>query len=172
MIKKFIILFQLFPDKFLCKLSFLVIPAIVFCVALLGAYFTGQGEINWYYTLKFPSWAPAGSFISAMWSIIYVATAVSILYVWNYGERNRFFFFLIFLFIINGFLNVLWSWLFFSKHLIGATVLETAALEISTITLIILVRRISTLASILLLPYALWVLFAQYLIYEIWKLNV
>jgi tryptophan-rich sensory protein len=158
-------------QSLLHKLSFFVIPSIVLCIALIGGYFTGQGEINWYYTLKIPAWAPAGDFIGAMWSMIYVATAISLFYVWNRGERNRFFFWIILLFAVNGFLNVLWSYLFFTKHLIGAAVLETALLEISTVALVVFVRRISTLASILLLPYALWVLFAQYLIYEVWRLN-
>lgn len=158
-------------QKLRYHLPFLVIPSIVFCAALLGAYFTGQGEINWYYNLKLPPWTPDGSFIGAMWSLIYVATAISILYVWNRGERNRLFFFTIFLFLVNGVLNILWSYLFFAKHLIGAAVLETALLEISTVALVVLARRVSILASILLLPYALWVLFAQYLIFIIWKMN-
>lgn len=157
--------------KDMSKISFVIIPAIVFGVALLGSYFAGWGEIDWYYKLKLPAHAPSGDFIGAMWSVIYVAVAISLLYVWNRGERNRFFFFTVFLFAVNAAANVLWSYLFFAKHLIGVAVFETAGLEISTVALIFFVRKISTLASILLIPYALWVLVAQYFIFMIWKMN-
>jgi len=74
-------------------------------------------------------------------------------------------------FILNAMLNVGWSWLFFSLHLIGWAAWEAILLEASVIVLIVLIRPISRVAAGLLVPYAAWVAFATVLTFIIWQLN-
>jgi tryptophan-rich sensory protein len=157
--------------SFTRKLSYFFVPAIVFVGTILSGYFIGQGEINWYYKLSLPDFAPFGNFISAGGSVVSVITTISVLYVWNKVERNRFFYLVILLFLVNVFLNTLWSWVFFVKHLIGLTVVVVALLEVSTLALTFFTRRISSLVFVILVPYVLWVTYLEYFVYVVWKLN-
>jgi tryptophan-rich sensory protein len=157
--------------SFTRKLSYFFVPAIVFVGTILSGYFIGQGEINWYYKLTLPAFAPFGNFISAGGSVVSVIITISVLYVWNNAERSRFFNLVILLFVVNIFLNTLWGWFFFTKHLIGLTVIVIALLEVSTLALAFFTRRISPLASVILVPYVLWVAYLEYFVCVIWKLN-
>jgi tryptophan-rich sensory protein len=106
-----------------------------------------------------------------IWTLIFVLTTISAILFWIRGFRNKKFWIVIALLLVNGILNAFWSFLFFGFHLIGASILEMIVLEITTILLIILIRPTSRLASILLYPYAIWVAFATYLAYSTFILN-
>lgn len=152
------------------KLNYFIIPLIIFIVAVLGSWLTGSG-LDWYKSIKLPSWTPPGSLIGAVWTIIFILSATSALIFYNLASHGSRFFWIIFLFILNTVLNVGWSYLFFRGHLIGPAVIEAALLDFSVIGLVILIWPISRLASLLLLPYAGWVAFATYLTYIVWSLN-
>jgi len=152
------------------KPNYLVIPALTFLIASFGSWLTGQG-MNWYKTINLPAWTPPGSIIGTVWTVIFILATISALIVWNrcYTEKN--FWLIIFIFIINAFLNVGWSYLFFNLNLIGPAIIEAGVLGLSVLALIILIWPYSAAAAILLLPYMLWVFFATYLTYSIWLLN-
>ncbi len=153
------------------KLNYITIPLIVILVSLTGSYFTSLG-MDWYNDLNLPSFTPPGSFIGAVWTVIFILTAVSALIFWS--KRNEFKRknLIISLFLINAFLNVFWSFLFFASHLIGFALIEAVFLEISVILLMIFLCPASKTASALLIPYGAWTLFAVYLNYLIFILNV
>ena len=75
-------------------------------------------------------------------------------------------------FLINAILNVLWSYLFFVSHQIEIAIYETAVLELTLFFLIFESRKISKVASLLLVPYFVWVGFAIYLAHQFMILNV
>ncbi len=153
------------------KLNYITIPLIVVLVSLTGSYFTSEG-MDWYKGLVLPSFTPPGSFIGAVWTVIFILTAVSALIFWN--KRNEFKRknLIIFLFLINAFLNVFWSFLFFASQMVGAALIEAVFLEISVIALMVFLCSASKTASALLIPYGAWTLFAIYLNYLIFSLNV
>jgi tryptophan-rich sensory protein len=153
------------------KIYFIIIPLIVFIVALSGSLITSRG-MDWYNQINLPAWTPAGSVIGIIWTLIFILTAISAILFWARGFRNRKFWTVIILFLVNGILNSLWSFLFFGAHLIGASILEMIVLEITIIFLIILIKPTSKLASVLLYPYAIWVAFATYLAYSTLILNI
>jgi len=140
-------------------------------VALSGSFATSR-EMDWYDQINLPEWTPSGDIIGIAWTLIFIMAAYSAILFWNKGYRNRKFRITIALFLLNGALNALWSFLFFGLHFVGAAILEMIALEISTVCLLVLVRPTSRLASILLYPYAIWVAFAAYLAYSILMLNL
>jgi len=74
-------------------------------------------------------------------------------------------------FLINGFLNVLWSLLFFRFERPDWALYEVAFLWVSIVVMIGLVKRASTSAAVLLLPYLIWVSFAAALNIKIVQLN-
>jgi translocator protein len=157
--------------KNILRLNYVIIPLFVFLFAFIGSLVTRQG-MDWYEGLILPSFTPSGAIISSAWSIIFVLTAISVLIYWSRAYRNLRFVIVISIFIINAILNVLWSYLFFGLHFVGASILEMIFLEATIITLIVLIRRTSRIASILLYPYAIWVIFATFLAYNILLLNI
>lgn len=152
------------------KWNFILIPLAVIVVAGFGSLLTGGG-MEWYRSIKLPSWTPPGSIIGTVWTIIFILTAVSAIIFWSKAPHDSRFWAVVAIFILNGLLNVLWSYLFFNQHLLGAATVEAALLDLSVIALIILIWPISRLASALLFPYAAWVAFATYLTYIVSSLN-
>ena len=68
--------------------------------------------------------------------------------------------------------NAMWSWLFFGQHLIGAALIDIAALWCTIVAFIVGARGISPLASLLFWPYLAWVSLATALNFTIWRLNM
>jgi len=152
------------------KPNYFVIPAVVFFVAAIGSYFTDSG-MEWYKTINLPSFTPPGWVIGAVWTAIFILSALSALIFWNKG-RGKDFRLIVFFFLLNAVLNVLWSYLFFSKHLIAASFFEAVFLDITVFILILLIWPVSKLSSVLLLPYFVWVAFASFLTFNVWMLNL
>ncbi len=151
------------------KTNHVVIPLITIATISLGSLVTSL-DMNWYSTIKLPAFTPPGSFIGAVWTVLFILATISALIVWNkaIGKQKTS---VGFAFIINTVLNVGWSTLFFGLHLVGPAIFEAALLGLSVLVLVILTYRISKVASWLLVPYLAWVSFATYLTYAIWLLN-
>lgn len=152
-------------------LPLVVIVGLTLLVALSGSALTTAELSTWYVTLNLPSWTPQGSVIGFAWTTIFILTAISALIVWENAPRDSRLWWIALLFLLNGVLNVGWSYLFFNQHLIGASILEMLVLNATTIVLVFLIWPISRLAAILLSPYVGWVTFATYLAYSVWQLN-
>lgn len=146
------------------KLNYLIIPLITIIVAVSGSRFTNQGLESWYNTLNLPSIAPPGWFIGIVWTIIYILATISALILWNltsdkWAQWQKYYWSIWLLFPANAFLNAFWNYLFFVKHQIGWAMVEMIILELTVIALIFLAKKFSKTASILLIPYAVWVAF-------------
>jgi tryptophan-rich sensory protein len=68
-------------------------------------------------------------------------------------------------------LNALWSYLFFGAHSLGTALAEIVLLWCAILATILMFRRVDRLASILLVPYLMWVSFATLLNLQLWRLN-
>lgn len=138
-------------------------------VALVGMTITDIGP--WYHSLRQPPWAPPDAVYGLAWTVIYAFTAVAGVTAWiatpNWRERE----WLIGLFCLNGFLNILWSLLFFRFHRPDWALIEVVFLWLSVGALILAFWRRSMLAAVLLVPYLLWVTFAGYLNMAVVNLN-
>jgi tryptophan-rich sensory protein len=75
------------------------------------------------------------------------------------------------LFAANGFLNILWTLMFFKVRRPDLALVEVGGLWLSILALIIFLYRRSALASALLVPYLAWVTIASALNYEVVALN-
>jgi len=138
-------------------------------VAVLGATITEIGP--WYHALVQPRWAPPEAAYGVAWTAIFALTALAGVNAWlatpDWRERE----WLIGLFALNGFLNILWSLLFFRLHRPDWALIEVLALWLSVAALVIVIWRRSMTGAVLLLPYLLWVTFAGYLNMTIVRLN-
>jgi tryptophan-rich sensory protein len=153
------------------KPNYIIIPLITIAVAVIGSLLTNAGMV-WYQSLELPPLAPAGFYIGLVWTIVFILSTISAIIIWNSPNHDKFFWWIIGIFIANAVLNVLWSYLFFFMNLLGSPIIEMIFLELSVLALCILIWPRSKTASILLWPYAAWVIFATYLAISIWQLNV
>lgn len=151
----------LFPVFIAC------IPAAM--VALLGATVTEIGP--WYHGLIQPRWAPPDAVYGVAWTAIFAFAALAGVAGWLATSDGREREWLLGLFALNGFLNIVWSLLFFRLHRPDWAVFEALALWLSVAALILVIWRRSMGGAMLLLPYLAWVTFAAYLNMTIVHLN-
>jgi tryptophan-rich sensory protein len=140
-------------------------------VSFAGRWFTDQGLTDWYPTIAKPSFTPQGSVIGIVWTVIFVLSAISLILFINRGRKAQNFWLIIGVFILNGILNAVWSYLFFTKHMVGFAVIDAVLIGITVGLIMILVWPYSKASSLLLLPYLLWTSFASYLTYTIYTMN-
>jgi tryptophan-rich sensory protein len=138
-------------------------------VAVLGGTLTDIGP--WYQNLAKPSWQPPDWIFGPAWTLIFALAAISAATAWRYAPRRETREWLVALFALNGFLNLLWSLLFFRMRRPDLAFIEVFLLWGSILVLILFLRRLSPTASLLLWPYLAWVTFAAVLNWAIVRLN-
>lgn len=148
----------------------IVVAAVVAAfVAVMGATVTQIGP--WYHGLIQPRWSPPPAAFGVAWTAIYALTGLAGVTGWlatpRWSERE----WLLGLFALNGFLNILWSHLFFRLQRPDWALIEVVALWLSVLALIVMVWRRSIIGAVLLVPYLIWVTFAGYLNMTIVRLN-
>ena len=126
--------------------------------ALVGATITQLGP--WYQSLDQPSWAPPDMLFGPAWTLIFALCAISAATAWLAAPTRDIANMLIGLYAFNGFLNLLWSFLFFRAERPDIAAIQVWVLWASIAVLINVSRRYSTTAAWLLVPYLLWVTFA------------
>jgi tryptophan-rich sensory protein len=126
----------------------------------------------WYISLSKPAWQPPDALFGPVWTLIFALAALSFIIYWRRqaGRDERLE--VIAAFTLNGFLNVLWSLLFFRFERPDWALYEVALLWLSIVAMIVLVKRASTTAAALLAPYLVWVSFAAMLNLKIVQLNM
>ncbi|MDM7957657.1 TspO/MBR family protein [Blastomonas sp.] len=150
------------------------LPVILAAMAALivaagGATITDLGP--WYQRLTQPDWAPPNWLYGVAWTLIFALAAMASLAAWRAAPTRNARTNVIGLFAFNGFLNVLWSLLFFRVQRPDWALIEVAALWLSVAVLIVYCGRFSKATAWLLLPYIAWVSVAAALNYGIVQLN-
>lgn len=138
-------------------------------VAVLGVLMTDLGP--WYFALRFPSWKPPDAAFGPAWTLIFAFAALAGAFAWRALRSAPARYVLCGYFALNAVLNVLWSLLFFRLEHPDWALLEVGLLWCSIVLLMVTVWRASRAASLLLLPYLLWVSFAAVLNLAVVKLN-
>ena len=140
---------------------------LTFCVAAFASQFKPG---LWYSTLAKPSWTPPGYLFGPVWGILYLAMSISAWLVWRRRSGKRTFLPLGF-YLLQLFLNGLWSWLFFGMRSPSLGVAAIISLIVLIFAVIVSFSRLSKIAAGLMAPYLLWVLYAAALNLSIWQLN-
>ncbi len=146
----------------------IALVAAVF-VAILGGTITDIGP--WYQSLQKPSWQPPDWLFAPVWTTIFGLAAISGVQAWRDAPRREDREWMIGLFALNAFLNLLWSLLFFRVLRPDWALIAVVFLWLSVLLLILVLRRYSTAAALLLVPYLAWVTFAAVLNWSIVELN-
>ena len=125
---------------------------------------------DWYAALHKPSWNPPPWVFGPAWTFLYITMAVAAWVVWREGgwkaQRRA-----LGLFIVQWFLNALWTPLFFGAHLPGVAFGEIVLLWLAIAATLVAFWRVKKAAGLLLVPYLAWVSFAAALNFTIWRLN-
>ena len=138
-------------------------------VATLGALMTDLG--TWYAGLTKPSWQPPDWMFPPAWTAIFALSAIAGVVAWRNAPDARAREAILVLFALNGFLNILWSALFFRLKRPDWALYEVALFWLSILLLIVVLARWSKVASGLLVPYLVWVGVAALLNYRVVQLN-
>jgi translocator protein len=146
-----------------------ILSLLVFVVLVAAAAFTAaQFEPGpWYESIAKPPWTPPGWLFGPVWTILYIAIAISGWLAWREAEGRSSP--ALVLWIVQLLLNATWSWLFFGLHAPALALAGIVTLLLVIVGFIIVVR--SRLAAGLFIPYAIWVTFAGLLNLEIVRLN-
>lgn len=148
----------------LALVGFLV---VTFCAPLLGA-FTLPGD--WYAALTKPTWNPPAWIFGPAWTLLYTLMSVAAWLVWTRGglkaQRRP-----LTLYFVQLALNAAWTPIVFGAHSLGWGVLTIGLLWIAILLTLMMFRRVSAVAGVLLVPYLAWVTFATALNFELWRMN-
>ena len=147
----------------------LVAAAAALLVAGLGGLMTDIGA--WYLSLKQPPWKPPDWLFGPAWTIIFAFAAASGVTAWRAAPDRASRDWLLALFALNGFLNVLWSLLYFRLRRPDWALMEVCFLGLSVVLLMLVLGRYARKASALLVPYLLWIVFAGLLNWATVRLN-
>lgn len=128
-------------------------------------------DLKWYSKLKKPTWTPPSKLFGIVWGILYILIALSLAIVdYKVGLKNTSFAYLL-IWLINYLSNQAFSYFQFKLKRLDLAAIDCLIVAITALLLVKLTMNYSILASVLLIPYALWAIFATYLSFTIYRLN-
>lgn len=152
------------------RISFVIFILLCFIVEIVGSLWTKETVLTWYPTLTKPSWTPPDWIFGPVWSCLYIMIAISgwLIYRAEYSHKRS-----VALMLYGGqlALNFIWSFLFFSLRSPALGLIDIILLCLLISLTIIKGWPVSRLASLLLIPYLVWVMYATSLNAGIWLLN-
>lgn len=147
----------------------------------IGGSFATDTKSSWYESLDLPSFQPPSIAFPVVWTTLYVTMAISMIIVWHYTkdydnyveERTHDIgrFGVYSLWALNLALNLAWTLIFFQAHSPLAAGIEILLLLLTTIGIIVVSWPINRLASLMIVPYAIWVSYATALTWTIYHDN-
>lgn len=151
-------------------LSLFLFIFLCFVLQIIGSLWTRETVSTWYPALIKPSWTPPDWVFGPVWTILYIMIAISGWLIYraeNSSDRT-----LALLFYgVQLALNFAWSFLFFSMRSPLLGLLDIILLCLFIILTITRAWKVNYIASLLLIPYLLWILYATSLNAGIWLLN-
>jgi tryptophan-rich sensory protein len=147
----------------------LVVAAGAILLGVVGGLMTPIGP--WYANLRKPRLQPPNWLFGPAWTVILGLAAWSAVTAWNAAVDEAARTSVGILFGTNALFHLLWSPLFFRMRRPDWALIEVVFLWASLVALVVGLRPISEFASLLIVPYLLWVSFAAWLNWAIVRLN-
>ena len=149
---------------------------VIVVAALSALLLAGAGglatEIGpWYRALRKPIWQPPDWAFGPAWTLILGMAAASGALAWTAAPDDSARVRVVALFAFNAVCHFAWSPLFFRLKRPDWALMEVVFLWASCLALIVGLAGLSTTASLLIVPYLLWVSFAAWLNLAIVRLN-
>lgn len=143
---------------------------IILCelVGMLGSIFTFSSVSTWYAILVKPALNPPAWLFGPVWTVLYALMGVAGFLVYQKGKESHD---ALKVFGLQLFLNAIWSPIFFGLHRPDTAFLVIVLMWTSIVWTMVQFSKHSKIATVLLVPYLLWVSFATYLNLMLWLLN-
>lgn len=153
------------------SLKLITAIAVSEMAGIIGSLFTTPSIAGWYVSIAKPVFTPPNWIFGPVWTTLFILMGIAAFLVWRRGLDRRNVRIALTFFLLQLVLNTAWSVIFFGLHSPGGAFAEIILLWLMIFATIIFFAKISRTATVLLLPYILWVSFAGYLNYSIWVLN-
>ncbi len=146
-----------------------LLALLVFLALVAAAALTGMMHLPgpWYEALVKPEWTPPNWLFPPVWTVLYVMIALAGWRVWEKQGFNQ----ALIIWLVSLQLNAAWSVFMFKEHQIGMAAGNISALLFSIVAFIALTWNSNRIASLLFVPYLVWVSYAAALNFAIWQLN-
>ena len=136
---------------------------------IVGAFFTVKAIPTWYALLNKPSFSPPNWLFGPVWLTLYLMMGIAIYLNWikksqKAKENVR-------LFFVHLFFNAIWTPIFFGLKNLSVSLIVILIIWFLIVLMIFEFWKINKASSLLLIPYLIWVSFASFLNFYIWKLN-
>ncbi|HDQ40307.1 MAG TPA: tryptophan-rich sensory protein [Desulfonatronum sp.] len=143
--------------------------AVTFIAAAIGS--AASVNAPFFYTqVAKPAWAPPGYVFGPAWTVLYILMGLAAWLVWRV-KKFKSACAALSLYLIQLVFNALWSWLFFVWNLGLLSFIDILVLLVLILITTFYFWRIKPLAGALLMPYLIWVIFAAFLNFSLWRLN-
>ena len=138
----------------------------VVLAAAVGGQFVGG---DWYQAMNQPWWNPPAILMAVVWAVLYVLMAVSAWLVWDTmrGQAQG----ALTWWGLQLILGVAWSWMFFGLHRVGWAMAVMGLWLLAVLMTTKSFRSIRLESASLMLPVAVWLVFALVLNFTQWQLN-
>lgn len=151
---------------------YIIAIAIAIGIGLLSTFVT-RNSMDLYDDIIVPALAPPMFLFPIVWTILYILMGISSGGIAKYNDaRKEEVFDALISYAIQLFLNFFWSIIFFNMR---AFLFAFFWLIILVIAIIVMIRKfykINPKAAFLQIPYLIWVIFAGYLNFSIYWLNM
>ena len=136
----------------------IIFLALNFSALAIGGLFTSKGvSSEWYGNLLKAPWSPAGWIFGFAWTTIMICFAFYMAVLWSNEENKRI---IIGLYFLQWVLNIAWNPTFFYYHNALVSLFIIISLTVLVIYFLFNYWPEIKLKSLLILPYALWLIIA------------
>ena len=137
--------------------------ALIFVTSLITKYLVNEGLIPFYDILEKPQVTPENNYFKYIWNTLYVLMFLGFYTALLTPQRYEQFYDLNTLFILQLFLQIVWTFSFFYIQQIGVSAVVIVLLDIVAALLMHTLFFINLWSFFLFLPFLIWILFATYL---------
>ncbi len=146
--------------------------AVPMLVGITGSLFTTADSLgNWYANLHKPPFNPPDWIFGPVWTTLYIMMGISVFLIWRKGIDDKVVRIALACFIVQLFLNAIWTPLFFGLRSPLLGLIDIVLLLNAVIVTIFAFSKISRPAALLLIPYLAWVSFATVLNAALYLMN-
>ncbi|AIF81168.1 TspO and MBR like protein [endosymbiont of Acanthamoeba sp. UWC8] len=159
------------------KITINIYKPYFICVSLcliiggLAAVITKLSEKDWYTNLLKPGFTPPNWLFGPVWLILYIIIGIAWGHINKIDRSNTIFTKQNICFVIQLALNCTWSYIYFGAHKILYAWLDLTLLWFTVIITMYYFFNVSKFSGLLLIPYFIWITYANVLNVTIWYLN-
>ena len=129
-----------------------------------------SGSMQTYGQLQKPPLNPPGILFPIVWTVLYILMGISAARIYQTGAAGVQQ--ALILWGVQLAVSFVWSLIFFNAGAYFAAFLWILLLWGLVLAMILCFRRIDTAAALLQIPYLIWITYAGYLSFSIWRLNL